>query len=75
MTKHCCYKDCVSNSKRTPGVKFTTFVKPTGPNIQRCRRWVHLCGRDSKDFNYSKVTKASDLTMYYQLCAYCADFG
>ena len=57
MVKHCCYGGCTSNSKRHD-VKFIPFVKPTS-NLQRCRRWVHLCGRDSKIFNYSKITKVS----------------
>ena len=57
MVKHCCYGGCNSNSKRHD-VKFIPFVKPTS-NLQRCRRWVHLCGRDSKIFNYSKITKVS----------------
>ena len=57
MVKHCCYAGCNSNSKRHD-VKFVPFVKPTA-NLQRCRRWIHLCGRDSKIFNYSKITKVS----------------
>ena len=59
MVKHCCFSGCNSNSKRHD-VKFITFVKP-GTNLQRCRRWIHLCGRDSETFNYSKITKASEI--------------
>ena len=66
MVKHCCYGGCKSNSKRHD-VKFIPFVKPTS-NLQRCRRWVHLCGRDSKIFNYSKITKVTfKLTQLYNL--------
>ena len=57
MVKHCCYGGCNSNSKRHD-VKFIPFVKPT-LNLQRCRRWIHLCGQDCKIVNYSKITKVS----------------
>ena len=56
MVKHCCYSGCNSNTKRHD-VKFIPFVKPS-KNLQRCRRWVHLCGRDSETFNYTKITRA-----------------
>ena len=57
MVKHCCYGGCNSNSKRHD-VKFIPFVKPTS-NLQRCRRWIHLCGRDCKIVNYSKISQVS----------------
>ena len=54
MVKHCCFSGCNSNTKRPqPGVVFKTFVKSP---IERVRRWIHLCGRDAKDFDYAKAT-------------------
>ena len=56
VNKHCCYADCVTDSRKDKNAIFIGFVKPK-IDAKRCLRWIHLCGRKKSDFNLWKVTK------------------
>jgi hypothetical protein len=56
VNKHCCYADCVTDSRKDKTAVFIGFVKPK-IDTKRCLRWIHLCGRKKSDFNLWKVTK------------------
>ena len=61
MVKHCCYSACTSNSRTHPSAIFMPFVKPKS-DFARCKRWIHLCGRDKNQFNIDKISKARYLS-------------
>ena len=55
MVKHCCYWNCTADTRKDAAFDdFVTFAKSP---IERVRQWVHLCKRDIKDFDYSKINK------------------
>ncbi|XP_013389213.1 uncharacterized protein LOC106157951 [Lingula anatina] len=59
--KHCAYGTCNSDSRHADrphmaGVFFVPFPKPK-TNVEKCKRWVHLCGRHVEQFNIDKVSK------------------
>jgi hypothetical protein len=55
MVKICCYGLCKCNSKKEPTIEFLPFPKPK-TNLERAKRWVHLCGRPTFFFSIEKIT-------------------
>ncbi|XP_013409794.1 zinc finger protein 235 isoform X2 [Lingula anatina] len=59
--KHCAYGTCKSDSRHADksymaGVFFLPFPKQK-TNFEKCKRWVHLCGRPMEQFNMDKISK------------------
>ena len=64
MVKHCCYGVCKSDNRKIllgdpsmEGVIFLPFPKPD-TQMEKCLRWISLCGRPKKRSTYQKATKA-----------------
>jgi len=56
MPKYCIFRDCKSDSRFHPWLKFAAFVKPTkAENIERAKRWIYLLDRE--DFGVKKINK------------------
>lgn len=58
-TRHCCYKDCRSDSRYADresmqGVGWVPFPKPK-TNLAKCERWLEICCREG--FTVDKVKK------------------
>jgi hypothetical protein len=45
---------CKSNSKKEPTIEFLPFPNPK-TNLERAKRWVHLCGRPTFFFSIEKI--------------------
>ena len=65
MVKHCCYGVCKSDNRKIllgdpsmEGVIFLPFPKPD-TQMEKCLRWISLCGRPKKTFNISKINKGT----------------
>jgi hypothetical protein len=56
MVKVCCYGLCKNSTRKNPTVKFLPFPNPK-TNLERAKRWVHLCGRPSFFFSIENITK------------------
>jgi hypothetical protein len=53
MVKLCCYSLCKSDTRKDENIEFIPFPKPK-TNLERAKRWVHLCGR--ANFSVEKIT-------------------
>ena len=61
MVKHCSHGLCKSDSRKQPDKKFALFVQPKGRNadLNRAKRWVHLCGR--KGFTIENIERTTHI--------------
>lgn len=71
MVKRCSWGTCNTDSRYperlTGGIKFIPFPKPA-TNIEKCKRWIRLCGRTAYQLN-EEVLRDRNKSKHFYVCS------